>query len=236
MKVVRNEKTIQRNSKIGQYTSLGSLAVLVLGMYVSFVYPTYTTLSFFCLLLGFVGSQVGIYFGNRWGRHPRIDELLSNNLKGLTRDYTIYHYITPVAHLLIGPAGVWIIEPYYQRGTIAYEKGKWKQKGGGFLLTYLKIFAQEGLGRPDLEMKADIESLTDFFKKNLGEENLPEINSMMVFTDDRAELEPNDSPIPMLRLKEMKEFLRKAAKAKGLSAPDVKRLTDIFPEGVDEEK
>ena len=65
---------------------------------------------------------------------PRVDERLTAALKGLTKDYTLYHFLTPVNHLLVGPAGVWIIEAYYQRGNIVYEGNKWKQKGGGLLL------------------------------------------------------------------------------------------------------
>jgi hypothetical protein len=236
MKIVINEKTLKRNVKIGQYTSLGSVGVLALGMYVTYAYPEWVTFSFACLLIGFIGSQVGIYFGNRWGRRPRIDEQLTANLKGLTRDYTVYHYVTPVSHLLVGPAGVWILEAYYQRGKITYEKGKWKQKGGGFVLQYLKIFAQEGLGRPDLEVETDIENLKKAFQKSLGEENLPPIQAALIFTDERAELEPGDSPLPMLRPKEMKEFFRKTAKANPLRPEEVKRIQDSLPQGVEMEK
>ena len=128
MNILIHEKNVRRNAKIGQYTSLASLVILAGGMYVSFVYPNLLYISFIALLVGFVLSQVGIYYGNRWGRHPRVDERLTATLKGLTKDYTMYHYLTPVNHLLVGPAGVWVIEPYYQRGTIVYDGKKWKQK------------------------------------------------------------------------------------------------------------
>jgi hypothetical protein len=180
-------------------------------------------------MVGFILSQVGIYFGNRWGRSPRVDERITAALKGLTKDYTLYHFLTPVSHLLVGPAGVWIIEPYYQRGTIVYEKNRWKQKGGGFLLNYLKIFAQEGLGRPDLEVQADLETLGEALKKSLGDD-LPPLNASLAFFDPRAVLQADEAPFPTLKLDDLKDFLRKKAKENPLSPAQLKKVIDALPQ------
>ena len=231
MNVLTHEKAIRRNARIGQYTSLIALLILAGGMYISFVYPTQLYISFISLTVGFVLSQVGIYFGNRWGRRPRMDERITAALKGLTKDYTLYHFLTPVNHLLVGPAGVWIIEAFYQRGTIVYEGNKWKQKGGGLLLGYLKIFAQEGLGRPDLEAKADTDSLTAAFKKALGDgQEVPPINAALVFTDERTEIKADGAPIPTIKIEQLKELLRKIAKQNPFPTTEIKRITAILPE------
>ena len=230
MKILIHEKKVKRNAKIGQYTSLVSLLILAGGMYVSFAYPTQLYISFLALFVGFILSQVGIYFGNRWGRHPRMDERLTLALKGLTKDYTLFHFLTPVNHLLIGPAGIWIIEPYYQRGKIIFEKGKWKQKGGGLLLGYLKVFAQEGLGRPDIETSADLENFHNFIKKSLNDSTeLPEIKMVMVFTDEKVELEAEASPIPAMKIDQLKEFLRKTSKQTPITPQEIKRVLDCLP-------
>ncbi len=151
MKIIKNEKLIKRNAKIGQYTSLGALAVLGIGMYISFTQPDLFVWALGALLVGFTLTQVGMYFGNRWGRSPRPDEKLDAGLKGLTKDYSMYHWTTPIAHLLVGPAGVWVLIPYHQRGQVTYRKNRWKMSGGGFLQNYMRLFGQEGIGRPDLE-------------------------------------------------------------------------------------
>ncbi len=39
MKVVTNTKLIKRNAKIGQYTSIGALVILGVGLYISFKMP-----------------------------------------------------------------------------------------------------------------------------------------------------------------------------------------------------
>jgi len=230
MKIFSHKKNIRRNTKIGQYASLASLVILGGGMWVSFSYPSLLYVSFLSLLVGFVLSQVGIYFGHRWGRSPRNDEMITSALKGLTKDYSLYHLLTPVSHLLVGPAGVWIIEPYYQRGTISYEKNKWKQSGGGLSLAYLKVFAQEGLGRPDIEVQNNIENLTKSFKKVLGEDGqMPAVKAVMVFSDNRVELQVNDSPIPAVKIDQLKEFLRKAAKQDPLSQAEITRICAVLP-------
>lgn len=217
MKVITNDNLIKRNRLLGQIATISGLLVLVGGMFVSFRYPTFAGLAWVALLVGFALSQIGLYFGNRWGRRPRPDELIDQGLKGLNDQYSIYHYTTPAAHLLVGPSGLWVIMPYYQVGKIVYEKGRWKQKGGGFMQRYLRAFAQEGIGRPDLEAPAEAEAITRFLKKRLSDENIPEAHTALVFTNEKAELEVDGAPILTLPLKKLKEAIRKSAKENSLS-------------------
>mgnify|MGYP000955513052 FL=1 len=197
-------------------------------MVVSFTMQEQAFISFGALIVGFILSQFGIYFGNRFGRRPRTDERITAALKGLTKDYTLYHYLAPVNHLLVGPAGVWILEPYHQRGTITYEKNRWRQKGGGLMLGYLKIFAQEGLGRPDLEVQADLDSMRDALKKSLGDD-LPPLNASLLFYDPRADIQADEAPHPTLKIDQLKDFLRKHAKENPFPPEQVKRITDLLP-------
>ena len=93
---------------------------------------------------------------------------------------------------------------------------------------YMKIFGQEGLGRPDLEVKANTESITKMLKKELGED-APPVNLALVFVDDRAVVAAEDAPNPTLKAKDIKEYLRKYAKANPLPATQIKRVTEILP-------
>ena len=72
-------------------------------------------------------------------------------------------------HLLLGPSGIWVLLPRHQTGKIIYQKGRFKQKGGGILQGYLRMFAQEGMGRPDLELEGEIDAVKRFIKKKLPE-------------------------------------------------------------------
>lgn len=228
MKIITNETLIKRNGRLGQIATISGLLVLVGGMFISFRYPNYAGFAWIALLIGFALSQIGLYFGNRWGRHPRPDELIDQGLKGLNDQYSIYHYLTPAAHLLVGPSGMWVIIPYYQTGKIVYEKGRWKQKGGGVMQKYLRAFAQEGLGRPDLEAPTETSAIDRYLKKKFSDTEVPEVKSVLVFLSEKAELEVDNAPILTLPLKKLKEMIRKAAKEKPLSPDQVREINFLF--------
>jgi hypothetical protein len=228
MNIITNNKLIKRNARIAQFSMFGGLAVLAGGMLISFRYPELFNISLVALVIGFILSQVGIYFSNRWGRRPRPDELLDQGLKGLDDKYTIYHHSAPVSHLLVGPAGLWVLMPYHQRGTISYTNGRWRQKGGNL---YLKIFAQEGLGRPDLEYMGEVERLQKFFEKHMPEEDSPPIKAALVFTNPDAVIEISedaDPPADTVPIGKIKDLIRKSAKAKTLSLEKAKTIEDLI--------
>ncbi len=109
MRIIKNEKLIKRNARIGQYTSFAALAVLFVGMYISVKRTDLFIYAVIALILGFTMTQVGMFFSNRWGRSPRPDEQLDAALKGLPGDTVMYHYVTPAAHLLVGAPGLGVL-------------------------------------------------------------------------------------------------------------------------------
>ena len=230
MKIIKNEKLIKRNAKIGQYTSIGALAVLGVGMYISFTRPELFVWAVGALLVGFTLTQIGMYFGNRWGRSPRPDERLDAGLKGLHKDFNIYHWTTPVSHLLVGPAGIWVLLPYHQKGNVTYRKDRWKMGGGGFLQGYMRIFGQEGIGRPDLEAETEINSIHKALAKELEDDEIPEINAVLVFTTEGVEIDAEDTPIPALPVKKLKNFIRERAKEKPITDEALEKVKAVLPE------
>ncbi len=217
MKIYSNEKLIKRNRTIGNITSLGSILILGVGMFFSFKDKdgSYLVYTFGALIVGFLLFQIGNFYMSKWGKSPRPDERLNAVLKGLDDRYSLYHYVTPISHLLIGPAGVLCLIPYQQAGTITYNeaKDKWKQSGGN---AFLKVFGGEGLGHPEREVKFAIEDATKFFSKNeiLPSEYAPE--PVLVFTNDRVILEVENSRIPAVSGAKLKDYIRKKAKTTAL--------------------
>jgi len=228
MKVITNDKLIKRNGRLGQLATIAGLLILVGGMVVSFLNPNYAGFAWIALFVGFALSQIGLYFGNRWGRHPRPDERLNEGLKGLNEQFSLYHYMTPAAHLIVGPSGLWVLMPYYQQGKIIFEKGRWKQKGGGFMQRYLRVFAQEGIGRPDVEAPAEASAVNRYIHKKLPDLQVPEANVALVFTSEKAELEVDGAPIPTVPLKKLKEVIRKSAKEQPLSTDLIREINQLF--------
>ena len=227
MKIITDTFMIKRNQRIGQITTIGSLVVLAGGLFLSFQKDQrYVSFSFLALLFGFILSQVGIYFGNRYGRRPRPDEQLDIGLKGLDDKYTLYHYVVPAPHLLVGPAGVWILFPFTQGGTITFQKGRWRQRGGNW---YLKFFAQEGISRPDLDIEVNTEKIKKLLSRQLPGYTLPPIQAALVFANEKAVISCDDAPAPTLPLSKLKEFLRKKAKANPLPIDVVNHITEALP-------
>ena len=232
MKIVTNEKLIRRNKKIGQITSIASLLVLGIGLYFSFSssstssYPV--SITFGALILGFLLSQVGIYYGNRWGRTPRPDERLIQSLKGLEDKYIFYNYTTSVPQLLIGPSGIWVLIPYTVKGLITYDEKKmrWKQKGGNF---YLKLFAQESLGRPDLDASGLINDTEKYIAKHLQGIDHPPVQAVLVFTNDKITVDANNAPVPTLAAGKLKDFFRKKAKTEPAPIDKITLLQASLP-------
>jgi hypothetical protein len=232
MKIIKNEKMIARNGKIGNYISMAALAVLGIGTYISFNQPQLFIYALLCLLLGFTFTQVGIYMGSRYGRSPRPDEKLDAALKGLHSEFNLFHYFTPTSHFLIGPAGAWVVLPYHQRGNVEYKNGRWRLSGGGFLQAYMRIFGQEGLGRPDADARNEVASMQKFLVKRLDDGDVPEVRALIVFTGDNVEVQADESPVQALKLKQLKEFIRRESKTRVLTTDQLSRITEkILPPG-----
>jgi hypothetical protein len=171
-----------------------------------------------------------MFFSNRWGRRPRPDEQLDAALKGLPGDTSLYHYMTPVPHLLVSPAGVWILQTYHQRGNVMYAKDRWRLTGGGFMQAYMSLFGQEGIGRPELDIANEVGSLKKYLAKLMDENEIPEIQAALVFTSDQAEINPDGAPSPALKPKQLKDFFRQKAKDRPVGTLMLDKLRSILPQ------
>lgn len=230
MIIIRNEKLIKRNGRIGQWMSLGALVVLAVAIYLSVKQPELFLYAVTAMVIGFLMTQVGLSFSNRWGRSPRPDEQLDAALKGLPADTTIYHYVTPVPHLLVGPMGIWVLLPYHQRGRITYEKNRWRLSGGGFMQGYMRIFGQEGIGRPDVDAAYQVEAITKHLSKSMGDGGSPTINAALLFSSEDMEIESGDSPIPALPLKKLKDFMRQKIREAAAPALLIRQAKESLPQ------
>ncbi len=210
MIIVRNENLIQRNTKIAKYSGIISITILAAGLYLSFRYQEQIMYSLIALILGFTLSQVGIFYTSRFGRSPRPDQEMDSALKGLDDLYSLYHYQSPVSHLLVGPAGIWILFPFSQKGKVIYneKKGRWKRIGGNF---YLRFFAQDSIGNPAQEINAAVKRLTKGFGK-IPDFEIPVIKAALVFTNQGTEVDAGSAPYHTLHAGQLKKLIRKEAK------------------------
>lgn len=228
MKQVINEKIIKRNKKIGNITSIVGIAILGAGLILNInPTPTRTLISFGALVIGFIIAQISTYYVTKFGRSPRFDEIITDNLSKLNNKYTLFVYSSPVPILLTGPSGLWIPIAVSASGEIYYDK-KWKQSGGNFLL---KIFGQENLGRPELEVKTNEKQIREFLSDHFKEDQMPPINSILVSMHPKATLgDVEDAPTPIVEADALRRTIRRIDRKTEEEIPqeELKKINELL--------
>jgi hypothetical protein len=215
MRIIRNDKFIKQRASLGRYVSIAGLVVLVAGLLISFSAPELFYLSFLCLLVGFLCSQIGIYLANRYIRSDRPDEVLQKALKGFDDRYTLYQYTAPAGNVLLTPTNCLVFTVKLQAGSIDYRDGKWHHHTGG-LKRFFGWMTQEGLGNPTRDAGTEANALQRYFAKKLPGVDVP-IQPVVVFGSPDAEINAAGTPIPAVHIKKLKEWLRSSGKSGGLT-------------------
>lgn len=206
MKVLRDEKAIERRRKIGQFTSLLGMAALIGGLILAFTNAENVIVyQLLALSLGWILSQVGVYLSHRYLRRPRPDEVIDDAVRKVARNGRMYHYLLPAPHVLLTPTGVIVFVAKYQGGDITADGDKWKQKGIGFR----RFFGQEGLGNPSREAETQVKAMASYIRKHAPSVEEVLIAPLIVFTTKNAgTLDLERSNIPAMYYTKLKGFLR----------------------------
>jgi hypothetical protein len=130
MKSYVNEPYIRRRKGIGRWTMYGGIALSIGAVVLIFQNESAFLLSLIGVLVGTLLSQVGMVIYGRFGREPRMDEVLDGVMKGLDDEYALFHYYLGTDHALFTPAGPYAILPKLEEGEINFEDGSWVQIGG----------------------------------------------------------------------------------------------------------
>lgn len=225
MRSLTNQRKVVRGARLGKILVFGSLAFLVAGLVLALRVSTliYLWISLGCLAVALVGTTTGFAFMNRWVREPRADQALTLGLKGFDERYRLYNYILPAPHVLLSPAGLFVLTPMGQDGAIRYEGGRFHRRlSVGRLLRFL---SDEGLGRPFVEGDRQVLSLRQFLGQNEIED--VEVQNLVVFYNPRVQLEVNDPPRPVLLPGGLKRAIRSYPQGK-LAPARYRQLEELF--------
>ncbi len=226
MRLVRNDKFIKQRAGLGRYVSFGGMGILIVGLLISFSSPELFYISFLCLLIGYLCSQIGIYLTNRYGRLDRPDVILAKALKGFDDRYTLYEYTSPGGSVFLTPNTCIVFTVKSQSGSINYRDGKWRHQTGS-LRRISGWMTRDSLGNPARDAQVEAGSLQRFLAKKLPDVEV-QIQPMIVFGSPKAEVNAADSPIPAVHAKKLKEWLRSHAKSGGLDAETRGKLAVLF--------
>jgi hypothetical protein len=218
------ETKVRNFARLGRVLGYGGLGVMGLGFVLSLRQPYDVTQVFTTFLLGMLASQIGLPLVNRWGRHPRVDEVLDAALRGLDTRFGLFHYSLGADHALISPAGVFALIPRVESGLIEYGPGGWQRTG--------KRRGGRAPGKPrkirgvERAIETDVSALQRRLGKLLGAEHLPPVNAVLVFLHSEAEVAEQGSPVLAAHVKKLKASLRKLPKATTLGEQDIQRLSE----------
>lgn len=230
MKLSKNHKLIKKNKQISQIILYTSLSLLLIGFLLTINNKdlSQTLYAYLILIPAYILVQVSIYMANRWGRSPRPDEIILQSLKGLDDRYTLYIYTTKIPFLLISPAGLFIIKPYHQSGTITYNsvKSRYEQEKGGNFFT--RLFGQERIPDIEKESKYYLKQFDRYISdQRLDIEITPKI--INVFFSEKADIQAKNAPEVTIHADRLKDFIRQQSKPAVLSEEEVKRIRIQLP-------
>ena len=238
MKLVRNDKHISRNKLIGKLLTFASLGILGLGLYFAFK-PDITNAilySYICLIVGFILTQIGLNFVNRYGRSPRYDEIFGTAFEKLRHEYTYYVYSTPLPMLLMGPCRIWMPMPVNATGEISFQNGKWVHKTRNRIQ---KMMGQDSVGKPDREVAEASAAFSKYLtEKGIPAEMHPELRPIMVVYLKETQLgDVSTAPYPVVEMEDLKRHIRRVDReecADPISPEMTAKLKAALANGIEE--
>lgn len=210
MRTLTNDNYIASRKRLGQIFSFLGIGVLLAGFVLTFTAEEGSQLSYlalFSLPLGWILSQVGLFFANRLIKQPVVHEAINEGFRKVGkfgRDSHLYHYVFPVNHMVLTPNGIIALIGKYQSGKVSAEDMTWKQKIGIFQ----RFFGQQTLGNPAAEAENSVKQIAKWISHNvpdLAEQELP-IGAVIVFTANDVELDVKASAIPAVHHTKLKGF------------------------------
>jgi hypothetical protein len=223
MKVSVDEKKLKRQALIGRIALFGSLGILLggllltlFGQQIGLLTPQNSTLFFIIyaaiLIVGFGVSRVGFHYGNRYLAPTRPEMVLRENLKGLERKYALLLFQAPHDYILVEPGGVTVFIMRNQEGKIAYKGGKWKRRES---LLRFWFGRDEPLGDPTHDALQAVGKVNKVLTEKMPTLKVP-VRGVVVFSNPKAILDVEPSPVAVVRAEDLKDYLRGAGKLKEL--------------------
>lgn len=217
-----NEGLVRRNRALGRGMMFGGLGASLVAVIISFVAPLYIFIALGLMLAGGIISQAGTALYNRFGRSPRLDQLIDDSLKGMDDRFGIFHYLLGSRHVVIGPSGALAILPRTERGEISFEDGRWFQipPPRRFPLRARRRELKDLLAEPEREIR----KLARALSRQLPDHEPIHIDTLVLFLSDDAHLEAGPgAPLAAYR-KKVKGLLRTLPRQTTLNEKEIQSL------------
>lgn len=205
---------------------------------VQFLQSYWAWISFAALPLGFICASFGSYFINRFARRrwtgsktiARPDEVLERNMKGFDDKYAYFAWSLPASHVVVGPGGLTVLAVRSDRGKVTVQGDRWREPFS--IGRFFTVFAREGVGNPALELDEQTRKLRALLEKAplpQGESaaNIP-IDPVAIFLNPEMQITLENPSITVLRVDQLKDYLRRRAKEVKVSPATMRVVADYL--------
>lgn len=235
MRVVTNEAHVARNRKISHALFFISLAGMVGGFLYSINSDATTANQISCFILPILLllTLTSVRMANNWIREPRPETVLAETFKGMGNKYTLFHYLLPAPHVLIGPEGVFTLTTLWHEKRYSVSGRKW-HGDGGLLQRLLGYMRQDLLGNPFQEAEFQAQQVQRLVDKIAPDSDI-DVQPLVVFFSPKVEVDIEDPVIPVLfadakRKPNLRQYLReqKGAGHRTLSPGEMDKLDKMY--------
>jgi hypothetical protein len=213
-----------------------------------FLQQYWALISFIALPAGFLCASIGSYYINRYARRrwpgsrtvARPDEVLERSMKGFDDKFAYFaHSLPNSSYVLAGPCGVVLFAVRNDRGRVVINGNRWREPFSlGRIFT---VFAREGVGDPPRELENQASKMRELLRQatirtngasDEAAKSLAEVpvDGAAVFLNEQVQLDVENPTVPVLRVDQVKEFVRRKTKEARLSPTTVRALTDYLEE------
>jgi hypothetical protein len=231
MRVNTNDKLVERQAKIARYATFGGLAILLASLVTSFTGNFPIIVAYALLLVGFSLAYVGSILANKWIKEPRADHALAKALKGFDNKYHLFNYLLPASHVLLTPSGLLIFRVKSNDGKITCLNDRWSTP-----FRWTRLFGgmgQDPLGNPSSDLRDDIAKMKKLLADRVEGAAMVPIDGYVVFSDPRAELYIDNCSVPIVRVEDLKDTVRKAKRGPILQQKVLDDLERVLNEQAD---
>lgn len=237
MKILKkNAGYVWRNIQLVKSRVILFLILLLLGfmLFIINIFP-YGTIGTILILTSYF---LGVYTYQKyltWKSSESSEELILNELKKLPDSYNlISNVVIPpnrgdTDYVVIGPNGIFVIETKHYGGEIKCDGDKWQRykiskRGAKYLLW---------AGSPSAQVKRNAKVLKDFLlehKEEIFKRDTPHIwiESILVFTNERAKLQVKNPSVKILKVYEISDFILAQKVPYNLDKEEIEKISCLI--------
>jgi hypothetical protein len=225
MRTTTDEELIARGGRVGQLANFIALIMVLGGLVVSFT--PWKVITVVLIALGVVMYTIGNRGVAQATREPRLIQQVVDALGGFDDRYHLYNHKLPADHVLVTPHGLFVLVLRGMEGKIRCFKGKWVRDWS--ISRILRFFTEEPLGNPTKDAEREVERLRKYLEDHPPESDV-EVQGLVIFVNPNVHLEVTEVPVPVLPLRRLKSYLRKASEQSEVSPETMRALREVLDE------